>query len=141
MIGRGAGQDATASSIISDLADAVAILQGANILNSKKRENCAAEKLTDSLELTSIDAHSGCYYLRVHVKDQEGVLSKVSDLLAKQHISVATVNQKQVKDGTALIMLTTSITNERAIASAKITLSAQGAVLGEPVSFRIFDPS
>ena len=141
LIGRGAGQDATASSVISDLADAVAILQGANILNSKKRENCAAEKLTDSLELTSIDAHSGCYYLRVHVKDQEGVLSKVSDLLAKQHISVATVNQKQVKDGTALIMLTTSITNERAIASVKITLSAQGAVLGEPVSFRIFDPS
>lgn len=141
LIGRGAGQDATASSVISDLADAVAILQGANKLNTHKQKNCADQKRTDSLELTSIDAHSGCYYLRVHVKDEEGVLSKVSDLLAKQHISLATVNQKQLKDGTALIMLTTRLSNERAITSAKSSLSSQGAVLSEPVSFRIFDPS
>ena len=141
LIGRGAGQDATASSVISDLADAVAILQGANKLNSQEQNYYADERRTESLKLTSIDAHCGCYYLRVHVKDEEGVLSKVSDLLAKQHINVATVNQKQLKDGTALIMLTTSITNERAITSAKSSLSSQSAVLSEPVSFRIFDPS
>jgi homoserine dehydrogenase len=141
LIGKGAGQDATASSIISDLADAVALLQGANKLNTQEQKSCADQKRTDSLELTSIDGHSGCYYLRVHVKDEEGVLSKVSDLLAKQHISLATVNQKQLKDGTALIMLTTRFSNERAITSAKSSLSSQGAVLSEPVSFRIFDPS
>lgn len=141
LIGKGAGQDATASSVISDLADAVAILQGANKLNTQEQKNCADQKRTECLELTSIDAHSGCYYLRVHVKDEEGVLSKVSELLAKQHISLATVNQKQLKDGTALIMLTTRLSNERAITSAKSALSSQGAVLSEPVSFRIFDPS
>ncbi len=141
LIGRGAGQDATASSVISDLADAVAILQGANKLDTQEQKNCADQKRTDSVELTSIDAHSGCYYLRVHVKDEEGVLSRVSDLLAKQHISLATVNQKQLKDGTALIMITTCISNERAITSAKSSLSSQGVVLSEPVSFRIFDPS
>jgi homoserine dehydrogenase len=141
LIGKGAGQDATASSIISDLADAVALLQGANKLNTQEQKSCADQKRTDSLELTSIDGHSGCYYLRVHVKDEEGVLSKVSALLAKQHISLATVNQKQLKDGTALIMLTTRFSNERAITSAKSSLSSQGAVLSEPVSFRIFDPS
>lgn len=141
LIGKGAGQDATASSVISDLADAVALLQGANKLNTQEQKSCADQKRTECLELTSIDAHSGCYYLRVHVKDEEGVLSKVSDLLAKQHISLATVNQKQLKDGTALIMLTTRLSNERAITSAKSSLSSQGAVLSKPVSFRIFDPS
>mgnify|MGYP001188400457 CR=1 FL=1 len=141
LIGKGAGQDATASSVISDLADAVAILQGANKLNAQEQKNCADEKHTECLELTSIDAHSGCYYLRVHVRDEEGVLSKVSDLLAKQRISLATVNQKQLKDGTALIMLTTRVSNERAVTSAKSALSTQDAVLSEPVSFRIFDPS
>ena len=141
LIGKGAGQDATASSVISDLADAVAILQGANKLNAQEHKNCADQKRTECLELTSIDAHSGCYYLRVHVRDEEGVLSKVSDLLAKQRISLATVNQKQLKDGTALIMLTTRVSNERAVTSAKSALSTQDAVLSEPVSFRIFDPS
>jgi homoserine dehydrogenase len=77
----------------------------------------------------------------VHVKDEEGVFAKVSNLLAAQHISLATVNQKELEDGTALIMLTTHASDERAIAAAKSALEAEAAVLSAPVSFRIFDPS
>jgi hypothetical protein len=61
--------------------------------------------------------------------------------LAAHHISFATVNQKELADGTALIMLTTHQSNEKAVAEAKAALSAESVVVDQPVSFRIFDPS
>ncbi|MDP4693678.1 MAG: ACT domain-containing protein, partial [Opitutales bacterium] len=84
---------------------------------------------------------SGRYYLRIHVKDQEGVLAKISNILAEHHISFATVNQQELEDGSALIMVTTHTSNEAAIADAKVTLAAEPVVLSAPVSFRIFDPN
>ena len=68
-------------------------------------------------------------------------LAKISNILAEHHISFATVNQKELADGTALIMLTTHESNETAVAAAKATLGAESVVVEAPVSFRIFDPS
>ena len=141
LIGRGAGQDATSSSVISDIADAVSMLQGAPDPVISEEDEAVYQKLAEGLELTDPDELAGRYYLRVHVKDEEGVFAKVSNLLAAQHISLATVNQKELEDGTALIMLTTHASDERAIAAAKSALEAEAAVLSAPVSFRIFDPS
>jgi homoserine dehydrogenase len=75
------------------------------------------------------------------VKDEQGVLAKISNILAAHHISFATVNQKELTDGTALIMLTTHASNETSVAAAKATLSAESVVVETPVSLRIFEPS
>ena len=141
LIGRGAGQDATSSSVISDIADAVFMLQGAPAPVISEEDEATYQKLADGLELAAKDELKGRYYLRIHVKDQEGVLAKISDILAKKHISFATVNQKELEDGTAKLMVTTHKTDEASIARAKSVLSAEGSVIGAPVSFRIFDPS
>ncbi len=140
LIGRGAGQDATSSSVISDIADAVFMLQGAPapVISEEDEEtyNCLAA----GLDLAAPAELQGRYYLRIHVKDQEGVLAKISNILAEHHVSFATVNQQELDDGSALIMVTTHTSNETAIAAAKAALSEQAVVLSAPVSIRIFDP-
>ncbi len=141
LIGRGAGQDATSSSVISDIADAVFMLQGAPAPVISEEDEKVYNSLAAGLELASPSDLRGRYYLRIHVKDQEGVLAKISNILAEHHISFATVNQQELDDGSALIMVTTHKSNEAAIAAAKSALAEQPVVLSAPVSFRIFDPS
>jgi homoserine dehydrogenase len=141
LIGRGAGQDATSSSVISDIADAVCMIQGAPRPVISEEDEELYRQLADGLELAAPAELTGRYYLRVHVKDEQGVLAKISNILAAHHISFATVNQKELTDGTALIMLTTHESNETSVAAAKATLSAESVVVETPVSLRIFEPS
>jgi homoserine dehydrogenase len=140
LIGRGAGQDATSSSVISDIADAVFMLQGAPKPAISEEDEAIYARLADGLELTKPEELEGRYYLRIHVKDQEGVLAALTERLTKHHISFATVNQKELSDGTARIMLTTHQSLESNIRAAKEALAGLDIVLSTPVSFRIFDP-
>ena len=139
LIGRGAGQDATSSSVISDIADAVFLLQGAVTPVVSGEDRAIHSKLADGLKLKEKESLEGRYYLRIHVKNQEGVLAKISDIMAREHISFATVNQKELEDGTAKVMVTTHETNEASILSAKTMLETEVTVIGEPFSIRIFD--
>jgi homoserine dehydrogenase len=139
LIGRGAGQDATSSSVISDIADAVFMLQGAPKPAISEEDEAVYAALADGLELTAPEELEGRYYLRIHVKDQEGVLAKLTDLLTRHHISFATVNQQELSDGTARIMLTTHVSRESNIREAKAALAALEIVLSPAVSFRIFE--
>ena len=139
LIGRGAGQDATSSSVISDIADAVFLLQGAVTPVVSGEDRAIHSKLSAGLKLKEKESLEGRYYLRIHVKNQEGVLAKISDIMAREHISFATVNQKELEDGTANVMVTTHETNEASILSAKTMLETEVTVIGEPFSIRIFD--
>ena len=140
LIGRGAGQDATSSSVISDIADAVFMLQGASTHVVSKEDEAVYAELAEGLELSKAEDLIGRYYVRISVKDQEGVLAKVTDIMARQHISISSVNQKEFADGTATIMVTTHKISESVMQLAKKALTEADAVVGEPVSFRIFDP-
>lgn len=140
LIGRGAGQDATSSSVISDIADAVFMLQGAPAPFISEEDEAVYNRLAAGLELADPAELRGRYYLRIHVKDQPGVLAKISNILAEHDMSFATVNQKELDDGSALIMVTTHKCNEAAIAVVKAALVEQPVVLSAPVSLRIFDP-
>ena len=139
LIGRGAGQDATSSSVISDIADAVFMLQAADAPVISKEDEVIQQKLADELKLTQKDSLEGRYYLRIHVKNQEGVLAKISDIMAREHISFATVNQKELEDSTAKVMVTTHETNEASIVRAKAMLETEETVIDSPYSIRIFD--
>lgn len=139
LIGRGAGQDATSSSVISDIADAVFMLKGAPKVVPSDNSSEAIYPFTKGLKLADPQKLVGSYYLRIHVKDEEGVLAKISNIMAGYHISFATVNQSELPDGSALIMLTTHISSEQSIAAAKAALNREAAVLNPPVSLRIFD--
>jgi homoserine dehydrogenase len=80
--GRGAGGLATSSAVISDI---VSISLGSKIL-ARKREN---------IRFKNIKTVKSRYYIRFMAHDEPGVLSKVSKILASQHISIASVTQKE----------------------------------------------
>jgi homoserine dehydrogenase len=127
--------------VISDIADAVFMLQGGPAPAISEEDEATYRKIAGDLKLADRDSLKGRYYLRIHVQDHEGVLAKVSELMAKQHISFATVNQKELSDGTAKLMVTTHETDEAAVTRAKVSLAEEASVIGDAVSFRIFDPT
>lgn len=136
-IGRGAGQDATASAVISDIVDAVALLRG------QKGE------LTDGALIDATGHHirphiappehiTGRYYLRLTVEDKPGVLSAIAAVTARQHVSIASVIQSPAeRAGAASLVLTTHRSDERALRNTIARLRRLRAVLEEPVLLRI----
>ena len=88
-IGRGAGQDATASAVLSDIAAAAALLaggKGARFLG----EDAGASRC----RLAPLKRIRGCYYLRLTVVDRPGVLARVASVMARGRVSIASVLQK-----------------------------------------------
>lgn len=135
--GRGAGQDATASAVISDIADAVALLKhgkGAHFIGE------CLPSATKSPRLAPPENVRSRYYLRLTVKDQPGVLARVASVMAKHHVSIASVIQNPAEmAGAASLVLTTHQSNEKAMRATLKQLGALAAVLDEPVLLRIGD--
>jgi homoserine dehydrogenase len=135
--GRGAGQDATASAVISDIADAASLLKhgkGGHLLGE------VTTLVRNGCKLAPPESIRSRYYLRLTVKDQPGVLARVASVMAKQKVSIASVIQSPAEQpGAASLVLTTHESNERAMAATLKQLKALGAVLDEPVLLRIGD--
>lgn len=110
-IGRGAGQDATASSVISDIVDAALDLRNGA---------CQSPLPSDSaVQLLTLEEIRNCYYIRLEVKDKPGVLAEVATLFAQKDISIESVLQTPTKDKrSAHLILTTHVTTEKRMADA-----------------------
>lgn len=135
--GRGAGQDATASAVIGDIADAASLLthgKGAHLLGevtTPQRDGC---------RLAPPESIRSRYYLRLTVKDQPGVLARVASVMAQHQVSIANVIQSPAeKDGAASLILTTHESNERAMGKTMKQLRTLSAVLDDPLLLRIGD--
>lgn len=135
--GRGAGQDATASAVISDIADAASLLKhgkGAHLIGETAAPQCSGCRLAP---LESIRSR---YYLRLTVKDEPGVLARVSTITARHKVSLASVLQGPAEArGAASLVLTTHESNEGAIRRTLRQLRLLGAVLEDPLLLRIGD--
>ncbi len=129
-IGRGAGQDPTASAVIGDIADAVILLNRGNSHLPELAETRAP--------LSPLESITGRYYLRLEVKDEPGVLAKIAGATAKLGVSIASVLQRPSEiPGAASLILTTHDSNEKAIRATVAHLGKLSSVLGEPVLIRI----
>jgi homoserine dehydrogenase len=95
--GRGAGPGPTASAVLSDLVDL-----------AKGHGYRSVPQPHFHLRVKSISNILSRYYLRFHVIDKPGVLSKLSAILGAHHISISDVIQKERKAGSIvpLILLT-----------------------------------
>lgn len=133
--GRGAGQDATASAVISDIVD------GASLLRFGKGAHLVSETTTPPRTDVRLAPPSNircCYYLRLTVKDQPGVLARVASVMARHQVSIASVIQNPAElPGAASLVLTTHESNERAMRATLRQLAALGSTLDEPVLLRI----
>jgi homoserine dehydrogenase len=139
-IGRGAGQDATSSAVISDIADAVALLKNDRraFVTARRETNAAPER--GRCRLAPPERIHGRYYLRITVKDRPGVLARVATVMADQQVSIASLIQNRAdRPDAASLVLTTHDSNERAIQTTIARLKKLSVVLEPPLLLRIGD--
>ena len=136
-IGRGAGQDATASAVISDIADAVALIlngKGAHFMGEDRPPAAKGARLAPPERIL------GRYYVRLTVSDRPGVLARVATIMARSRMSIASVIQgPSEKPGLASLVLTTHESDERSVRRAMRALGGLGSVREAPLLLRIGD--
>ncbi len=108
--GPGAGGDATASAVISDI---IEISRG----NKNPMLGYKIPLESEKLSLISADEIISKYYLRIAVKDELGVLEKISHILAKNSISIESFLQKP-REGYVKLLFSTHKATEKNIKNA-----------------------
>jgi homoserine dehydrogenase len=80
------------------------------------------------------------YYLRVQAKDQPGVLSKISGIMADHRISIHSVFQKgRDSSGTVPVVFLTHRAREADLQEANARIGELDVVEGRPTIIRIED--
>ncbi len=130
--GAGAGGDATASSVVSDII-AIARGESAAMLGfSQPLEG------NEHLKLKSIDEIYSQYYIRLYVCDKPGVLGQVSQILGQHNISIGAFLQKETNDkNIAKMLLSTHHCYERDINAALLELERLDSISQKPYKMRI----
>ncbi|HYP18399.1 MAG TPA: homoserine dehydrogenase [Opitutus sp.] len=137
-IGRGAGQDATSSAVISDIVDAVELLKNDRRAFVTARKEGSAARPGARVQLAPAERIHGRYYLRLTVKDRPGVLARVASVMAERRVSIASVIQNRAdRPDAASLVLTTHDSNEHAIQATITRLAKLPVVLERPLLLRI----
>ncbi|MDA1274357.1 MAG: homoserine dehydrogenase [Verrucomicrobia bacterium] len=98
--GRGAGQDATASAVLSDLADAALDLKTGNI----NRIPPFVPHEGDGAVL-DIDDVVSRYYVRLSVVDKPGTLARIATILGQSKIGISSVIQPEGHEGESVPLI------------------------------------
>jgi homoserine dehydrogenase len=131
--GRGAGKDATASAVLSDVADAALDLKHGGKIRVAPFNACSKKgRVTPLAEITSR------YYLRLSVTDKPGVLAKISAILAGAKIGISSVIQPEGHEGESvpLILMIHDATNA-AMQKALAKIAKLPVIKRKPVMFRV----
>lgn len=130
--GAGAGGDATASAVISDL---IEIARGKSSL-MLGFENSPHIPFTLKPK-NHIKSH---YYVRLLTIDKPGVLAQIASVLSKNNISISAFLQKESKQqNSAKILFSTHITTEYDIKNTLDELKKLDSILQDPYMIRIED--
>lgn len=133
-MGRGAGQNPTASAVISDISDAF------ETLKSKPIRSLLPS--VDAGGIMPLSDMKSSFYIRLSVKDELGILARVASILAKHKISIELLEQKKHKNANeAWLILTTHKTDELSMRKACQELEESEFVLDKPFILRIFKNS
>jgi len=132
--GRGAGKDATASAVLSDLADA-----GLDITHSTL-DRVPAFVPTAPGTVVPFSETSSRFYLRLNVLDKPGVIAKISALLSKAGISIASIVQPEGHEGEAVpLILMTHRASRAAMDKARTAIAKLPAVKGPSLLLPVED--
>ena len=131
--GRGAGKDATASAVLSDVADAALDLK----LGTKVRISPFVAHAKKG-QVTPLDEIVSQYYVRLSVVDRPGVLAKISAIFAAAKIGISSVIQPEGHEGESvpLILMIHDAPNA-AMRKALAKIAKLTVVKGKPVMFRV----
>lgn len=104
--GRGAGEMPTASAVIGDLIDIARDIK----FGCTGRISCSCYK---ALSIKKIEDIESCYFLRMQVEDQPGVLASIASVFGDNSVSIAQIIQKNCNQGVAELVVITDKVVER----------------------------
>ena len=137
LVGPGAGGMATASAVVSDIADIARGVRAAPFGRPVAR-------LTTSKK-APMQRHEGGYYIRLLAVDKPGTAATIAKRLAQQHISMESIVQRHREGATAAgkgagavpVILITYATSEDAVRKALAAVKRDKVISGEPQLIRI----
>ncbi len=147
LIGPGAGGMATASAVLSDIAD---VARGLRVAPFGR----PAERLADARK-APMQRHEGGYYIRFMARDRPGTAAAIATHLAEQEISLESIVQRhpreiddkelgakelgerESKTGSVPVILITYATTEDAVRKALAAISRDRVISGRPQVIRI----
>ncbi|MFW0777717.1 MAG: homoserine dehydrogenase [Rickettsiales bacterium] len=128
--GPGAGEGPTASSVVADILDIARGLKYNPL-------TLPASKLADA-KIAPMAQLENCYYIRLGVIDQPGVLSAVTDIFKQEKISMRSVIQHSHKPGEMVhLVMTTHQTQEAAMERALKAIETLDSVKEQPYMIRM----
>jgi homoserine dehydrogenase len=138
LVGPGAGGMATASAVVSDLAD---IARG---VRTPPFGRLAARM--NAIRKAPMQRHEGGYYIRLLARDRPGSAAAIARRLAQQRISIESIVQRQASQGTGApgrsrhpvpVILITYATSEDAVRKALAAVRRDRVISGRPQVIRI----
>ncbi|MCM8778636.1 MAG: homoserine dehydrogenase [Candidatus Omnitrophica bacterium] len=131
--GEGAGQMPAASSVVSDIVDlSRMIIAGSNYTLPNLLYN---RRIKGLLPIKDVESR---YYMRFMAIDKPGVLAKISGILGRKKISIASVSQKERRRAKVVpVVLITHEAKERDLRSALEMIEKLDVVKDKPVAIRI----
>ena len=131
--GQGAGKNATASAVLSDVADAALDLKFEN----KHRVPPFVPHECDS-SVASIDDVTSEFFVRLNVLDKPGVLAAITSIFARNNIGISHVMQPRGGEGEIIpLVLMLHRAPNGAVTKALKQIAGQPLVKGKPVRFRV----
>ena len=131
--GRGAGDMPTGSAVVSDIADI-----SCNIVNKTLGRNPLFTRDEKGKNLLKMDDVRSRYFFRFSAIDKPGVLSRISGILGKYNISIASVIQKDRREGkTVPLVVLTHIAREKDVLAAVKEINRLQIVTGKTVFIRV----
>lgn len=133
--GPGAGQLSAASAVVSDI---VELTQDIKAGLFRPTLNITEDRSVKKLR--NIDDFQSRYYIRFMALDKPGVLARISGILAKLGISIASVTQRNRRKAHVVpITMVIHEAKEANLRSALETISRLDAIKEKPVAIRIED--
>jgi homoserine dehydrogenase len=128
LYGKGAGALPTASAVISDIIQ-IAVEPSVKIHYPSG----------DEADFLSIEKRVSKYYLRLYTEDQPGVLSKITGILGKYSISIASLIQRETSESWVPLIFMTHSVNEASMMQAAEELSGAPFVKEDVLIIRVED--
>ncbi|MCK5306837.1 MAG: homoserine dehydrogenase [Candidatus Omnitrophica bacterium] len=134
LYGQGAGGSSTSSAVVSDIADVVSDIKS----GGASRRNFLSGRKEKVKRIKKVDENEACYYVRFMAIDRPGVLAKISGILAKHEISIASVMQKsREKVGAVPIVMLTHQVKEISLKKALKEIDRQKVIMAKSVVIKI----
>lgn len=119
--GRGAGQMPTASAVVGDLMEIARNIER----NNTGRISCTCYENKEVIPTSSLQAK---YYVRLLAKDRPGVLAGIAGVFGNHDVSLATVLQKDSREGFAQLVFITHLVEESNLRDALTVLNGMSIV-------------